>query len=423
MVSFTTLLATAAALAAVSADSTTAACNPLKSDNCPPVKALGTDITENFASKPSDFEITALDSGFSFGSDGMELTIKKQLDNPSIRSDFYIMFGRVEAHIQAAKGTGIVSSFFLQSDDLDEIDVEWLGGDTTQVQSNYFTKGNTATYDRGEYHSTPGSPQNSVMNYTLVWTKDTLTWYIEGAPVRTLTPATSQGYPQTPMRVFAGIWAGGDPSNAPGTIEWAGGPTDYSQAPFSMIVQKLEVSDYSSGDSYSYNGNSGSWQSIVAKNGQVNGRIASAGTVQDDSANVASSSVSSTSSSTASSSTSTSTSASTSSSSSSSSTSSSSSSSTTTTSTSSSSSTSPSTTTKALQASSTDQSHTTVSVKTSLAAESTVAPSTLATSSASNPASSSASKAHSVSSAGSGSSLSSVSSAVIFVGTFMAALF
>lgn len=56
------------------------------------------------------------------------------------------------ATLEAAAGAGIVSAFILQSDDLDEIDWEWLGGDTTEVQSNYFSKGNTTTYDRGATH-------------------------------------------------------------------------------------------------------------------------------------------------------------------------------------------------------------------------------------------------------------------------------
>lgn len=40
--------------------------------------------------------------------------------------------------MKAASGQGIVSSIVLESDDLDEIDWEFLGGDTTQVQSNFY---------------------------------------------------------------------------------------------------------------------------------------------------------------------------------------------------------------------------------------------------------------------------------------------
>jgi beta-glucanase (GH16 family) len=63
-----------------------------------------------------------------------------------------LFFGKITAVVEAAQGAGIVSSVILQSDDLDEIDLEWLGGDTTEVQSNYFSKGNTSSYNRGGTH-------------------------------------------------------------------------------------------------------------------------------------------------------------------------------------------------------------------------------------------------------------------------------
>lgn len=61
-----------------------------------------------------------------------------------------------------------------------------------------------------------------------------------------------------------GIWSGGDPSkDAAGVIEWAGGETDFSKAPFSMFVSEVYVMDYSTGaEYYSYGDNTGDWQSI-----------------------------------------------------------------------------------------------------------------------------------------------------------------
>lgn len=128
------------------------------------------------------------------------------------------MFGHVEFVIKAAPGTGIVSSAVLQSDDLDEIDWEWLGGDSEQVQSNYFSKGKTTSYDREEYHANSGN-SDTFYTYAIDWTSDRITWSIDGNQVRSLTPAESQNqYPQTPMQIKVGDWAGGDPQNPPGTI-------------------------------------------------------------------------------------------------------------------------------------------------------------------------------------------------------------
>jgi hypothetical protein len=53
---------------------------------------------------------------------GAKFTISEQGDAPTIESDFYIFFGRVDVKMRAANGTGIISTAVMESDDLDEID-------------------------------------------------------------------------------------------------------------------------------------------------------------------------------------------------------------------------------------------------------------------------------------------------------------
>lgn len=263
-----------AATAATSSTGTSiVSCNPLSATACSPDPALATSISDDFKEASENYAAYRYPSGISYGSDGLSLTLAERFDNPSLVSDFYMMFGKVEVSLKSASGTGIISSFYLQSDDLDEIDLEWMGGDASQMQSNFFSKGDTTTYDRGEYHNM-SDPRADFHNYTLDWNEDSLSWYIDGSLVRTLSKDSASGYPQTPMRIYFGIWAGGDSSNSEGTIEWAGGLTDYSQAPFVMHINSLIAADYSTGTEYSYNGTDGTWQSIVAKNGEVNGREA-----------------------------------------------------------------------------------------------------------------------------------------------------
>lgn len=198
-----------------------------------------------------------------YDSNGLSFTIDKPKQAPTMQSDFYFFFGSISAVAKAAKGTGIVSCVILESDDLDELDWEWLGGDNGQVQTDYFGKGNTTAYNRGTTVNV-NDVQNTWHNYTIEWTSSQTTWYIDGAPVRTLNFADAVGgtnYPQTPMRVKLGIWSASD-TGAPGTIEWAGGNTDYSQAPFTMQVKSLSINNYNPAGSYSYSDKTGSWQSI-----------------------------------------------------------------------------------------------------------------------------------------------------------------
>jgi beta-glucanase (GH16 family) len=172
--------------------------------------------------------------------------------------------------MQAAPGVGIISSAVLISDDEDEIDWEFSGNNfgyaTGKVQTNYFGKGVTGTYDRGTLPSVD-SPQTLMQTYSLDWSPTTLTWSIDGAVVRTLLAADANNYdhqyPQTPMRLQLGLWNGGDPSNAAGTIQWAtgGAPSNLSQAPFTMYVKSVRI-ETSPCSSYLYTDDSGSYQSI-----------------------------------------------------------------------------------------------------------------------------------------------------------------
>ncbi|QPG75195.1 hypothetical protein FOA43_002545 [Brettanomyces nanus] len=250
-----------------------ATCNPLSSTGCSADPALATAISDDFHSESKHYSPYRTPSKISYSDDGLNLTLSKQYDNPSLVSNYYIMFGRMEVMLKSASGTGVISSFYLQSDDLDEIDFEWFGGYGYEVQSNFFSKGNTTTYDRGEYHQMD-DPRADFHNYTVDWTSDALKWYLDGTLIRTLDSNSSSGYPQSPMRVYFGVWAGGDSSNTEGVIEWAGGLTDYTLAPFNMQIQKLVVTDYSTGSEYKYTDDTGDWSSIQAVDGKIMGRQA-----------------------------------------------------------------------------------------------------------------------------------------------------
>jgi hypothetical protein len=62
-----------------------------------------------------------------------------------------------------------------------------------------------------------------------------LDWYIDGDKLRSLSrdqtwnaTANRFDYPQTPARVMLSLWPAGLPSNAKGTIDWAGGEIDWN---------------------------------------------------------------------------------------------------------------------------------------------------------------------------------------------------
>ncbi|KAE9377260.1 glycoside hydrolase family 16 protein [Stipitochalara longipes BDJ] len=270
-----TLAATAVLFSAVSLvnGQTFTDCNPT-AKTCPADEGYGqgnTIFTDFTKGASNNWEIAA-GTTLSYNTNGAEFNIKASTDAPTISSDKYIMFGQVDVFLKASAGTGIVSSFILESDDLDEIDWEWLGSTDTSVESNFFGKGNTTTYDRAIYHNV-ASPIETWHNYSITWTAEYTKWYIDGALQRTLNYGDAlalggKNYPQTPMRIKMGSWVGcasaaaAASSATKGTCEWAGGPATFGATTWTMLVANVTINDFGCGGNYTYTDLTGSWQSI-----------------------------------------------------------------------------------------------------------------------------------------------------------------
>lgn len=160
-----------------------------------------------------------------------------------------------------------------------QIDWEWVGGDSEKVQTNYFSKGDTTTYDRGAYHDVSDA-LTTYHKYSIEWTKDAVNWIINDNVVRTLKAAdTPKGFPETPMQIKLGTWCAGGKNTAKGTVDWAGGYTDFSKAPFKAYYKSISIVDYAGGDGptskkvseYVWGDNSGDWESIKIKTDSSSG--------------------------------------------------------------------------------------------------------------------------------------------------------
>ena len=175
------------------------------------------DVSEKFEfsdgwSNGSMFNCTWRKSNGSIFDGSMKLTIDKDLlDKPpysgaEFRSRDFYGYGMYEVVMKPIKNDGVVSSFFTytgpsDSNPWDEIDIEFLGKDTTKVQFNYFTdsKGNHEfLYDLGfdaseEFHT-----------YGFDWQADSITWYVDGEAVYTAT----ENIPSTPGKIMMNVWPG-----------------------------------------------------------------------------------------------------------------------------------------------------------------------------------------------------------------------
>jgi hypothetical protein len=258
-----TSYAAASALAALATAQTFTDCNPMEKE-CPNDPAMPQNWETDFTAGKDAIKGWKQTAGsLTYNSEGAVFSVAKKGDAPTIGSEAYLHFGYVEVKMKAAPGQGIISSIVLQSDNLDEVDWEWLGGVDAKVQMNYFGKGNTTTYDR-MIEADVASTQNNFHTYALNWTSESLTWLIDGKAQRTLNYADANGgknFPQTPCNVRLGNWPGGD-SKDEGTVQWAGGKVDYTKAPFNMTVASIKVINYSPGTEYHWKDKTGSFESI-----------------------------------------------------------------------------------------------------------------------------------------------------------------
>lgn len=259
--------AAATALFGLAAAQTFTDCDPTKKD-CPADPAFGTDHTFHFNSTPSGDLWTTTAGTVEYDKDtGAAFTIGKKGDSPTLRTNFYVFWGRTEIWMKAAPGQGVVSSVMWLSDDLDEIDWEFVGTKTDEATTNFYSKGKHV-YTNGGVHKVAGaSTDTDYHNYTCIWNENSIDWYVDGNQVRS-QPAkgADPGYPQTPMRLSLGIWAGGDSSLGQGTREWAGGAIDYSKGPYTMYIKSVQVTDFTAhAKEYSYGDRSGTAGSIQVK--------------------------------------------------------------------------------------------------------------------------------------------------------------
>lgn len=127
------------------------------------------------------------------------------------RSDARFSYGFYSVYMKAAKCSGVISSFFTYTNKpvWDEIDIEFLGKDTSSIQFNYYTNGvgfHEFYLDLG-YDASEGFHE-----YAFEWLPDSIVWYIDGIAVYRAT----ENLPSHPMQLMMNVW------NSRGTDAWSG---------------------------------------------------------------------------------------------------------------------------------------------------------------------------------------------------------
>ncbi|EKQ50397.1 MULTISPECIES: glycoside hydrolase family 16 protein [unclassified Clostridium] len=155
------------------------------------------------------FNCTWRASNVNFSNGLMTLTLNKDTQGGTkpyaggeYRSNDTYNYGLYQVNMKPAKNPGIVSSFFTyQSNPWDEIDIEFLGKDTTKVQFNYYTNGvgnHEYIYNLGFDAST------SYHTYAFNWQPTYIAWLVDGKEVYRAT----SNIPSHPGKIMMNLWPG-----------------------------------------------------------------------------------------------------------------------------------------------------------------------------------------------------------------------
>ncbi|CEO94310.1 hypothetical protein PBRA_000095 [Plasmodiophora brassicae] len=134
-----------------------------------------------------------------------------------------LKYGVVEATFKQSGVPGVVSSFILASNDLDEIDLEITGADLYNVNSNWYYRGKELLNAQGQNvngysYWTNDNNADVYHTYRIDWNAERIQWAINGVVFKTAlaNETTGYGFPSSPARISFGVW------QTPFTSTWAG---------------------------------------------------------------------------------------------------------------------------------------------------------------------------------------------------------
>jgi len=148
---------------------------------------------------------------------------------------FRVSYGKIVFRAKPVAATGVVTGLFLytgpsDNQQHDEIDIEFLGKDTTGVQFNFYTNG----VGGNEFWFSLGFDASLAFHdYSIEWLPGIINWYVDGVIKHSALTTPTITIPTFTQHIFLNFWA------AKGVDNWTG-PFVYS----SPLVTSIDSVSY-----------------------------------------------------------------------------------------------------------------------------------------------------------------------------------
>lgn len=207
----------------------------------------------NYNGNPSSADFINLSGSkslYAIGSKGLEMILKAP-KNPDPQKGYnknagsgmtfnatHLMhYGSITYELQAIPVGGIVTAAILLAPGGDEMDVEIIGSDMKNYQSNMFYHGIPEYGVYSAKNPVKSSVGTGFHKYKMEWTPEAVTWSVDGKVSHVLQKnATKEKdgkyhFPSEPAYPQFGVW---DSSFSAGTTAWAGGPVNWKKTPSTL---------------------------------------------------------------------------------------------------------------------------------------------------------------------------------------------
>ncbi|KAJ1979159.1 putative glycosidase CRH2 [Dimargaris cristalligena] len=137
-----------------------------------------------------------------------------------------IWYGKASITLKMAPKSGIATAFIRGKQSADEVDFEWVGKDTKNVQSTFFVDGHHKERKEAKFSAGSSDLAAEFHTYDLVYKKDMIEWWMDGKQIDSWSKNEHPtAFPANAREWKMNLWNGGlQHGDWAGKIDWTSEP-------------------------------------------------------------------------------------------------------------------------------------------------------------------------------------------------------